>query len=334
MRRWLIAIIVFLIWTSSIFGQSYSKFVIEGAHWEVYESGDPLDGDGDEYNDPFFETTHHFKLEGDSLQAGFVYKKMFQSDYTKFQYNVSHPEEYYIRSSAWQLIALVWEDTTLKKVYIIGNPQPFGPRCNTNSPNDSLFIDFSKNAGDSLKFNFIDADVYNICDTTICFVDSTDTTLSFGLVRKISYISPPDSLFNRNFQLIEGVGPSYGLVGGPGPSFEGDYSSLLTQYCVGNDTVCFGGYSNYYQIFPTSVETISTSPIVELYPNPACDAFFISADQVISEIDIIDITGRVIQGYQLQMNKFEISTNGLSKGLYLCKIYMGQDVLVKKLLID
>ena len=71
---------------------------------------------------------------------------------------------------------------------------------------------------------------------------------------------------------------------------------------------------------------------VNLYPNPNNGSFSISSFDTIEIVEIVDMMGKLVFKNKNYSNEYNI--NGLSKGLYLVKIYYndGKDV-VKKMMV-
>jgi YD repeat-containing protein len=83
----------------------------------------------------------------------------------------------------------------------------------------------------------------------------------------------------------------------------------------------------------TDIEEIVTSPIA-VFPNPVENELFIRAEQPIDNIEICDITGRIVIAngeLSISENERTINVAHLPKGVYLVKIQMGNLCEVRKI---
>lgn len=95
--------------------------------------------------------------------------------------------------------------------------------------------------------------------------------------------------------------------------------------------------------YPTSSTRVNTMfPITRenniiIYPNPASDEFTIASDNystLISEIEIFDITGRLMLMEKPGSSKTTILIDKLKPGFYTCKIFSGDnDIFIDKLIV-
>lgn len=76
-------------------------------------------------------------------------------------------------------------------------------------------------------------------------------------------------------------------------------------------------------------ERIVSNPI-SLYPNPTSNELTIDTEQKISEVSIIDITGKIIM--ITKQNTKTINVSDLSNGLYFIKLSTGERTITKKFL--
>lgn len=81
---------------------------------------------------------------------------------------------------------------------------------------------------------------------------------------------------------------------------------------------------------------------LSLYPNPAKDHLkidFQSDNDVVPEIQIIDLTGKVVKRFNRQMNleqdifKTELDISFLQPGVYFVKVIQGKELFSKKLMV-
>ena len=86
---------------------------------------------------------------------------------------------------------------------------------------------------------------------------------------------------------------------------------------------------------PTSVEDVElSSDDIRLYPNPANSKVNISSTELIEKVEIYSISGAMIlQDMPLNYNT-EINVSEFKSGIYLSKIYQGNTVTSKKLMVE
>ena len=70
----------------------------------------------------------------------------------------------------------------------------------------------------------------------------------------------------------------------------------------------------------TGVNELSDNSIA-LYPNPATD--FISVENIKGNINIIDITGKVIKTVKSNASRTTINVSGFAKGIYFIQLENG-----------
>jgi len=73
---------------------------------------------------------------------------------------------------------------------------------------------------------------------------------------------------------------------------------------------------------------------VQLFPNPVKDKLFIEGLNSMSDIKIINSIGQVVLTMQAINTKATLNLNELSSGLYLIEIHTGNDMIIKKILLD
>ena len=73
---------------------------------------------------------------------------------------------------------------------------------------------------------------------------------------------------------------------------------------------------------------------VQLFPNPVKDKLFIEGLNSMSDIKIINSIGQVVLTMQTTNTKATLNLNELCSGLYLIEVKTGDDMMIKKILID
>jgi len=75
---------------------------------------------------------------------------------------------------------------------------------------------------------------------------------------------------------------------------------------------------------PVGIEEAFTSNI-NIYPNPTNNAWYIQSNEVVSEIQVFDLSGRLIFSQQQEnAGLIKIDGSGLQRGVYLIKVYGDQ----------
>ncbi len=69
---------------------------------------------------------------------------------------------------------------------------------------------------------------------------------------------------------------------------------------------------------------------LKLYPNPAVSNFSIETSLVIEKIEIFNLSGQKILEQNLPQNNIDIKS--IEAGIYLVKIYVGNELIIKKLI--
>lgn len=94
-------------------------------------------------------------------------------------------------------------------------------------------------------------------------------------------------------------------------------NNLLVPFLLNND---IWAYVNALQCTKTGISNeIYQNNAVQLFPNPSSHMVNITADHVISKIEILNIQGQVIQTINATTNNVSISINTLSNGLFIVK---------------
>ncbi|MFO7999044.1 MAG: DUF5689 domain-containing protein, partial [Bacteroidales bacterium] len=120
--------------------------------------------------------------------------------------------------------------------------------------------------------------------------------------------------------------------GTPIPTTPKDMIAIVSQF---NDAM---------QIFPRSLDDIkdpdaTAIPVAELpevllYPNPAQHYFTIQSDEVINQVRVFDLGGRLMISMDAAHNQVRLETGGLKNGLYIIQVVSGQKVMNQRLQIS
>jgi hypothetical protein len=308
-------ILVLSILYSALFAnaQSYSPFVVEGAHWQMSEGFcmDVGGCDGSLSIYPYQSTVYRFKLEGDTTVDSVLYKKLYQSFFSQIQY-----DPWYTATNAanWFLTAIVREDIAKKEVYIRQiSSLPLYWCPGTSYANDSLLYSFADSGMDSIGVVYKPLFPTSECLQDSFWVDTIYNTTNYGYTRKTWFINSEHLQMYNNFRLMEGIGYSFGLFGTPGPNFESSYYSSLELYCIGSDSVCWKGF------LYNDIDNVNANIPFSLSPNPASSylTINISEEHTGSTFALTDLAGRVVLKSEIENSKSEISMATLPSGIYL-----------------
>jgi len=114
-----------------------------------------------------------------------------------------------------------------------------------------------------------------------------------------------------------------------------------TLYSLGSENLYVAKY-NYNtnpcpQDQPNAVPGIEELTDVLMYPNPAFDKYYIRSNMAIpanSNVELYDLTGRLLSSSQLQQGITTLSLNGIAPGTYLCKVNItGNKTIIHRLVI-
>ena len=84
----------------------------------------------------------------------------------------------------------------------------------------------------------------------------------------------------------------------------------------------------------TDIQNVILSS-TQVYPNPANDKISISSYAVkINELDIYDISGKLVESHYVNANKININTSKLNSGIYFIEIKSDVSKIKKKVIIN
>jgi len=237
--------------------------------------------------------TQYVYFDGDSIVAGYSYKKVFSCD-DKLHENIKYE-------------GLIREQD--KKTYFII----------VNSETEYSLYDFSLEEG--MVFERY------VClsqDTLSLEVKHSDMVEINGILKKRMQITyAPSSFFDNIVDTwIEDIGSLCGLLHPLHYLCTGELSKLLCYY-QGNELIY--KHSEYSECYYNNLSSVQTTKIESyyIYPNPVDEILNISClNNAISRIEIFDITGRNVYNKRFEnySSKYEISVSNLLNGLYFIQI--------------
>lgn len=74
--------------------------------------------------------------------------------------------------------------------------------------------------------------------------------------------------------------------------------------------------------------------VVTVWPNPAKNSFTVTTNGTRAQLQIVDMTGKIVRASLLQNTVETISTHGLSKGTYLVRVLSNDQISIVKLVVE
>jgi len=184
---------------------------------------------------------------------------------------------------------------------------------------ETLIYDFTLNIGDTVT----------ILGWEPMVVDSISQIEINGEDRKQIYLSIWGQFIEH---WIEGIGSNFGILQSGTSLAVGWYTRFLCMSEDGELIYMNPNYSSCYLI-NTKIEEIHYSRI-QVYPNPTKDKINIknSENVKIESISIIDLNGHNLLEFENDINELDLS--GFSKGIYLLKLIYGNEIIIKKIVIE
>ena len=261
--------------------QGYLPLAIENATWIVNFSD----------NDFTYDDYYAYKIQGDSLHEGRLYKKVYYWELTD---NISQP--YQIESN--YLLGLLRDDTISGKVYVIMlSSLLWMDHCLTDALSEALLYDFAIHTGDTVR------DCRTEGALTESVVDTIYSDTLFGNIRRVW------SLW-EDFSLIEGIGFSRGLFTEANLVISAAWGIWLEDYCIGTNFECG---------LHTAVTEILESE-VEVFPNPTKDVLQLKSDSYFTSAWIANPTVQYVAQVPLSASQ-TIDVSQLPSGMYFLQVF-------------
>lgn len=105
-------------------------------------------------------------------------------------------------------------------------------------------------------------------------------------------------------------------------------SQQYVQFATVNDSVVID------PIVPAGISSVEQPIQFNMYPNPANDAVIIQTGGTATQIEICDMTGRVVEAVQPISNTSQLETSLLAAGMYFVRVTNGTNVSTQKLTIS
>ncbi len=194
---------------------------------------------------------------------------------------------------------------------------------------DQTFTITVANVNDApiLQNELIDQETYTEELFTYTFAENSFNDVDAGdiLVYSVSLADgspiPTWLSFNSNTKTFEGT-----------PTVANNYDIKITAY----DT----SFANVSDVFSLNVlQSISINDVdsnnIKIYPNPTSDFLYISLNKGFSNIQVIDVAGKMIKNIQVNdSNNLEINVSNINSGIYFVKFINDNEIILKKIIIQ
>ena len=101
---------------------------------------------------------------------------------------------------------------------------------------------------------------------------------------------------------------------------------------AGTYDVSFEKSTGNYTFFNTLSNHQNSISKIKIYPNPTNNIWNLSHSANIDSVELMDVSGKMIQTYSPNSNQFELNGSELSQGVYFVKIKSGLDFSVQKII--
>ncbi|MFZ4401605.1 MAG: T9SS type A sorting domain-containing protein [Bacteroidales bacterium] len=279
----------------SIKAQSYVPMKLDNASlWKVESGFDLICLKSTTYDD--------YRIQGDSLYKGILYKKLYSKGYNKLE------QKGFPGCSPWSVSysyfnstfrCLIREDTLLHKVYF----------ADSRFPNDTLIYDFNLLPGDTI-ISPLNEYKYKLTVDSINY-----KLLSDGLNHKFIWYHGMSPHIGA---LIEGVGTSFGLI--ENLSFFEDFAQLDCYSYSGNAVYSNSSFTQPCIEFVTA-EEIEKAGAPKIYPCPATESITLTFIKSMKRsFFIFNITGQIVVKSESKETDCNLNIAYLTPGIYFVKI--------------
>lgn len=161
---------------------------------------------------------------------------------------------------------------------------------------------------------------FSVDDTDLATTDGFEYTISNLALTDGAVKFRKDNLWTTNWGSL-GFPSATGIQDGPDiPVTAGTYDIVFEKS---------SGHYLFTNMLSTSENSISK---LKIYPNPTSNIWNVSHSATIDSIELIDVTGKMIQSYSPNTTQFELDASSLSNGIYFVKIKSGLDFAVQKII--
>lgn len=114
----------------------------------------------------------------------------------------------------------------------------------------------------------------------------------------------------------------------------GEGYHISTYNWLVNDGVHDWTHTNVLTTNLSTSEFADSTPILEVYPNPAHNRVTINSEENIEYLKIFDASGKQTDEYSVMNKVFQLDVSKYEKGLYLFHIQLNGNNYYKKILIN
>jgi hypothetical protein len=158
-------------------------------------------------------------------------------------------------------------------------------------------------------------------------IDNSQTSLTVSATSKIAADSIAVLIYNDSEDSWSALAETIGSVVVPVSDIEVGETTIQIQ-------VYKEDYSSYkfYYLFITRAEVSGINEIAEnsvvVFPNPAENEFFINSEKEVTNVEIVDITGKSM----LSTRSTTVNVSSLPQGIYFARITVDNQIVTKKII--
>lgn len=178
-------------------------------------------------------------------------------------------------------------------------------------------------------------------NTTMCSFDVTVSNDLFAMIDDVTDATANNNDGAANITITGGTAP-YGfawILDGNVVSTEEDPTNLPAgEYTlnVSDNNGCTFTVDMIEIKMTVGLNDPAFAKNIQLYPNPTTGALTVKTTDIYEnmELEIVNLMGQVVKRDFIQSNKDQIDLQGLSAGNYFAKIMIGEEVVIKKVVVE
>ena len=273
--------LLFLVGAISLKAQDYIPLVVEGKQWNVVLTYVPWP--------PINRVTDVYKMEGDTMVEGTVYKKLF----------TTQSEQY----ANWELCGILRETDEGQVFY-----RKY--RWSHTFEGESMLYDFSIQPGDSICY---------FDSSCLLLLSKNDTILDDGTVRKRYDFQYKQGgyLMDVRETWVEGIGSELGLLHSGSRFLVGGTYDLLCYYenedLVWQNPDFNSCYLNTLIVNENEIHSIS------IHPNPTTSLVTVTGENL-RQAEVVDLLGQQVISTQGKGDEIQINMSALPAGIYFVNV--------------
>ena len=188
------------------------------------------------------------------------------------------------------------------------------------------FVTFNRNTG-AYSFTYPSVGILGTA-TSVGWGTDIDLATTDGFSYSISNLVLTDGVVK--FRKDNAWDINWGSLGFP--TGTGVQNGAEIPVTAGTYNVAFEKSSGNYVFTNTLSNHENSISKVKIYPNPTNNIWNLSHTTTIDSVELMDITGKMIQSYNPNAAQFELDGTSLSNGVYFAKIKSGLDFTVQKII--